>query len=758
MVTELPPQPVIASSSRLTCNQNLDLFLISFVLLFFELTCIRWLSSTVIFLTFFTNLALMASFLGTSVGCLAARHNRDFINTIIPLTLWTVLLSSGSLIVYNLFGRILVDVGGQGSPQQVFFGTEYRPRDPSYFVMPIEFIAGLFFVLIALVFVGLGQVMGRAFNRISNHVIAYTINILGSLAGIVVFTIASNYCTSPVVWFLICVGSCLRFVTRSRVLQLAGFSAILLVTAYFSGYGVDKGETQILWSPYYKIVYHVQRRTIETNNISHQSMVSPSEEAPAYMLPHLLNRDSGCSDFEDVLVIGAGSGNDVQAALAQGARHVDAVEIDPVIYGIGRSDHPDRPYDDPRVSIHIDDGRSFVRRTRRSYDLVSYAVVDSLVLHSGYSSLRLESYLFTEQAFRDVKSKLKPDGVFAMYNYYRQGWVVGRLARLAEKVFGTKPLVLSLPYQQTIGPKDNQANQFTLLLVANAGSGRVEAIRAKLQERQFFWISEKPKDNNTVNAYGPEPPGAGGAAAKHWLKIGPADVDTAGTEQTPTDDWPFLYLRDPTIPAPNLRWILMVAALSVVVLVWFAPPHRSRPNGQMFFLGAGFMLLETKGIVQMALLFGSTWMVNSIIFFAILIMILLSNLFVIVLRPRKRWGLFYGLLTAALVLNIVVPMDSYLILPATSRMIVSCSLVFVPIFFAGIIFALAFRDSQQPDIDIGSNIGGVILGGLSEYFSLIIGFKLLLLVALFFYLLSALMATRWAGFSLNGILPLGSRA
>ena len=83
------------------------------------------------------------------------------------------------------------------------------------------------------------------------------------------------------------------------------------------------------------------------------------------MLPHLLNRDAGRPPFEDVLIIGAGSGNDVAAALANGAKHVDAVEIDPVINEIGRADHPDHPYDDPRVTVHLDDGRSFVRKTDR---------------------------------------------------------------------------------------------------------------------------------------------------------------------------------------------------------------------------------------------------------------------------------------------------------------------------------------------------------------------------------------------------------
>ena len=75
----------------------------------------------------------------------------------------------------------------------------------------------------------------------------------------------------------------------------------------------------------------------------------------------------------------------------------------------------------------------------------------------------------------------------------------------------------------------------------------------------------------------------------------------------------------------------------------------------MFFLGAGFMLLETKGVVHMALLFGSTWVVNSIVFFAILVMILLSNLFVLAFRPQRLWP-YYVLLIVALVVNMVVPM------------------------------------------------------------------------------------------------------
>jgi SAM-dependent methyltransferase len=471
-------------------------------------------------------------------------------------------------------------------------------------------------------------------------------------------------------------------------------------------------------------------------------MLSIRERGPAYSLPHLLNRDAGSKPFDDVLIIGAGSGNDVAAALAHGARHVDAVEIDPVLNQLGRRDHPDRPYDDSRVSIQIDDGRSFVRKTASTYDLVSYAVVDSLVLQSGYSSLRLESFLFTEEALRDIKQKLKPGGIFAMYNLYRRGWLVGRLAKMAEEVFGSKPLVLSLPYQAEITAESNQGNHLTLLLVGPKPSSRIDTIVARFKDAGFFWVNEQPRWNESVSGFGPEPPEVPGAETANWQRIGRTDVATSTIKWLPTDDWPFLYLREPMIPGLNLRWMLLVVVLSLALLSVFVPLRSSQPNWQMFFLGAGFMLLETKGVVQMALLFGSTWIVNSIIFFAILVMILCSNLFVLWFQPRKRWLVYYGLLVASLAVNLVVPMDSYLGLSGIWRAVFACTLVFAPVFFAGIIFALAFRDSQRPDIDLGSNIMGVMLGGLSENLSLATGFNSLLVLAIGYYLLSAVLARR----------------
>jgi spermidine synthase len=594
--------------------------------------------------------------------------------------------------------------------------------------------------------------MGRRFDAIPNRLTAYTADILGSLTGIVLFGCASYWHLPSTIWFLISLSLALYFTDRLRWIQAAAALGVLLLI----GGRIDRpkappeDEARNVWSPYNFISYNKRLGLIGVNSMAHQGMLKIGGGS-AYMLPYLLNRDSGGRPFDDILIIGAGSGNDVAAALLQGAKHIDAVEIDPVIYQSGYQDHPNRPYRDPRVSIHLDDGRSFVRKTARQYDLIVYALVDSPALHSSYSSVRLESFLFTEQAFRDVKAKLKPGGVFALYNFYRQGWVVGRLLRLAEIVFGATPIVVSLPFQSTITAQDNQRGYITFLLVGEPGNHVVETIRARLIGGQAYWLSAQADYNHSESGFGPVPPqtpsgglsAAAAAPASEFKKIGLAHVDVADIGPLPSDDWPFLYLRRPVIPALNLRGMAIVAGLSLVILFLFAPVRQVRLNGQMFFLGAGFMLLETKGVVHIALLFGATWMVNSIVFFAILTMILLANVYVLFVRPRRLWP-YYALLLAALALDSVVPMAVFLSLPGPSKVIASCGVVFVPVFFAGVIFATAFRSSSRPDVDFGSNTGGIILGGLSENLSLVLGFNQVLWVAIGYYVLSALLRPKRA--------------
>jgi len=716
-----------------------DLFLVSFLILFFELAAIRWFAATVVFLTFFTNIVLLACFLGMSVGLLAARRPQNYIRMVLPLAALAMALAIGVFVAYTAWEhQVTINVGDQhASPRVVYFGAEYRPADPSRWIIPMWAVGGAVFAVIALTFVGLGQVMGRAFDAIPNRVAAYSIDVAGSLTGIAAFAAMSYFELPPTAWYAPIALLALCFAGWRRPGQVAAAAATLLLAA-IATHALPSLRAEIRWSPYYKITYWRESRTIQSNNLNHQTMLPIGELGPVYLLPHLLNRDAGGRPFEEALIIGAGSGNDVAAALRAGAKRVDAVEIDPVIRELGRRHHPDRPYADPRVTVHLDDGRSFVRRTQRSYDLAVYAVVDSLVLHSGFSSLRLENFLFTREAFADVKRRLRPDGVFAMYNFYRQGWVVSRLASMSEEVFGTPPVVISLPFRDEIRAADSQIGHFTVLLAGN-DSARLRAIRASFERHRSFWVNPLVAQTEAINGFRAAPP------SPDWHKAAPARVEPA-TALLPTDDWPHLYLRAREIPwAPIGQGMLVIALASAAILLAFAPPARVRPNGRMFFLGAGFMLLETKAVVHMALLFGATWVVNSVVFFAILVMILAANLYVLKAKPR-RLAPWYALLGAGLLASALVPMNAFLSLEPLPRIVASCLVVFVPVFFAGVIFATAFRESRQPDVDFGSNVAGIVLGGLSEQLSLVIGFNYLLLLALAYYLLSfALRPARYPG-------------
>jgi SAM-dependent methyltransferase len=455
----------------------------------------------------------------------------------------------------------------------------------------------------------------------------------------------------------------------------------------------------------------------------------------SYSLVHLLQKQSGGAPFQDVMIIGAGSGNDVAHALRFGANRIDAVEIDPVIQDIGIHHHPDRPYADPRVVRHLDDGRHFLRTTERKYDMVVYALVDSLILHSGYANIRLESYLFTEQALQDVKRVLKPDGIFVMYNYYRQGWIVQRVAAMAKQVFGCDPTVLPLPYVETLTSSETAG--FTTII-----AGCNPRISTAFQQRGTFWLNTLPPENLSVNGFD-KPAESTTAKRGEWMPIAPTKlvVDHEGAKQPTTDDWPFLYVSGKLIPDLTIRSMILLGVLGLGMIYLFKPKGDWRPNNRMFFLGAAFMLLETKAVVQMALLFGSTWLVNSAVFFTALVLILAANLYVLKM-PSVRLGLHYAGLLVLLAASVLVPFDAFLDGGIVWRYVVPCALALGPMFFAGVIFARTFRDEANPDQAFGSNIAGSVIGGLAESFSTLLGFRYLLLLAIGFYLLSIWMPSR----------------
>jgi len=741
------PEPadvnVPQQSTQLTSKaQALNLFLVGFLVLFLELACIRWFAAQVIFLQFFTNLVLIACFLGMSCGCLAARQPRDWLGRFPWLALSTFTLAVLTFSAYHYWEGVAIDVGNQGSPQQVFFGTEDRNPDVAQFVVPIDLIAGVFFVLIALLFVGLGQVLGRAFDAYPRRVVGYTLNIGGSLAGIVAFTIISFAQAPPVIWFLIGFAGVAFLLHRQRGLTALRAGALVLLLSLVGVTSVSFAENEEShWSPYYAVSHEKPSGKIAVNTIGHQSMVPFDRAGSVYSLIHLLKQHAGGRPFEDALVIGAGSGNDVAHALRHGVEHVDAVEIDPAIQEIGVRFHPDRPYDDPRVTPHLDDGRHFLRTTEQKYDVVVYALVDSLILHSSYANIRLESFLFTEQAFADVNRVLKPGGIFVMYNFYRQGWIVQRAATMAEQVFGRPPVILSMPSQEVISPEDPQEG-YTVII-----TGDNRAIAEAFDRHGGFWLHRSPPKNLDVNGYTFDAQTAPAEEQEAWHRISPATLQ--GDEQTlatTSDDWPFFYLRQAMIPMLNVRSMIVLGGLGLGMVFFFLPKGegRVRLSGRMFFLGAAFMLLETKAVVHLALLFGSTWLTNSMVFFSVLVMILAANLYVIKVPGLKlKWH--YTGLFALLAANALIPLEVFLEGGVLWRYVAPCTLVMAPIFFAGVIFARSFRDMKHPDQAFGSNIAGAVVGGFSETFSMLVGFRYMLVVAIGFYFLSIFRRTASGG-------------
>ena len=696
-----------------------DLFVISALLLYLELAAIRWFAAYVITLAFFTNFVLMAAFVGMSVGCLATAR-RSLLRWFPALVHVSCIIALVLFVATGFFWLATIDVQGEGPPELVYFGTERVGEAASKPAVPLVAVLGVLFLLIALWFVGIGQVMGRCFETLPNRVLAYSTNIAGSLVGIAAFAVTSYLSLPPPVWFGLAFVAVVYFLKREGALGVS--EATLLLSTWLAIAAASWGTPgqRFYWSPYYCIRLDRDSLDVSVNGLSHQRMLPAEAGFRPYRFPHALVRAIHGRPARRVLIIGAGTGNDVAVALAAGVGHVDAVEIDPVIARLGRQYHPDRPYDDPRVRLHIDDGRSFLRRSDERYDLILYGLVDSLTLQSTYSSIRLETYLFTREAFEAVRDRLRPDGIFVVYNFFREGWLVHRIARLARDVFGNEPVVVTFPPKEELSDQETAQPYVAAVAVARDGSvgelfsgGRIVCLDGRTH------TDDCPKED----------------------RVFPARLVASRSWELPTDDWPFLYLREPRIPTHNVWNLLAMIAIGLGLIVAFSPERRIHLDPRFLFLGAGFMLIETKSVVQLAQLFGSTWLVNTFVFGGILIMILLANLIVL---AGKAVGLsyWYGGLFATLAISWAVPLGWLLGFPAWLQAVVAIVLLFAPILCAGVIFARCFALTERPAAAFGANIAGAVLGGAAEYVSLIAGYRNLAIIAGVFYLLSVLPGRR----------------
>ncbi|MEU8147411.1 spermidine synthase [Nonomuraea sp. NPDC048901] len=642
------------------------LILASAFMLFLELALIRWTGSNIVHLSYFTNFVLLGSFLGIGLGFLRVGRARR-------QPYYSPVILFGLVFVVLTF-PVTVDRNTEG----VLYWTSLQTTGPpAWLILPVIFCAA------ALVLMGPAELVGRCFPELP-RLEAYRYDLIGSLSGIALFTALSFLSAPPVFWGLIAAAAYgVLLVPRPRIIYLG-----LVTVPSLAVVGLLLAETLTagaFWSPYYKVTYKqfqqlgVPVTDISVNGIPHQQAV-PAAARLQWERQYGLPYERASTPPKNVLIVGAGSGTDVAIALSKGAAHVDAVEIDPKLRELGGSLHPDKPYDDPRVTTHVTDGRAFLERTGDKYDLILFALPDSLTLVSGASSLRLESYLFTEEAMRAARAHLKPTGTFSMYNYYRESWLVDRLASTVQNAFGHKPCV------DVVSTAGQQA-------VITAGA------TASAQRCAGEWA---------------------GAAA--------------GTPPPTGDDRPFLYLKDGDIPSLYLITLGLILAVSLIAVRVVAGPYRRmRPYADLFLLGVAFLLLETKSVTGFALLFGTTWVVNAIVFAGVLVAVLAA----VEITRRFRTPplpVMYGVLFGGLLLAWLVPNTWLLSLPLPLRAVAAVTVAFLPIFAANVVFAKRFSDSADATTSFGANLLGAMVGGCLEYLALVIGYKGLLIVAAVLYL------------------------
>lgn len=662
-------------------NNNLKLVLLSFVGLFLELGLIRWLPAHIFSIGVFSNVVLIGSFLGLGTGFLLAGHRRSFEKLFPFLFLLVVVLAL-------LLGSVKVTVPPNAQTWLWSFYDINRLERLLTIELSIPQVLAITYFITVLVFIPLGQQIGRLMQGFE-PLRGYTWNVLGSLCGVVVFAMISAFGAPAFIWFAVCGAAYLVVVWRERW-AVYGIAALATGVAL-----VAVVEKNTVWSPYYSINTQVNTEAhsleIFVNQLFYQRTVDFSQEPgiyEKYSIPYRWFRP------ETVLVIGAGSGNDLAVALGNGASYVDAVEIDPVIQSIGRADHPQQPYADSRVHVHINDARSFMHSATKRYDMIVFGTLESHANFTITSSMRLDNYVYTMESMREALNLLSDRGAVVLLFSVSNKWMLNRLLATARAAFGADNSWYAI----------YDGDLFNLMVVGGPGARTLANT-----DRQFM---------NTLRP-----------------------VPLLADAIVPTDNWPYLYLEHKSIPHIYLLVIALLVAISLGAVMAVSPLKHNNLNPGFFFLGCGFLLLEAKSVTTFSLLFGSTWLVNAVVFAAILVIATVANLVALRNYRIHPYFCFAGLLASILCLYFL-PVASLLHLQGVAKIVIAGALVALPIFFSSMIFALKISGVRNVGVAIGSNLLGAVVGGFCEYSSMIWGLNSLYLLAICFYLVAIMFSVR----------------
>lgn len=680
-------------------NVILQLFLVSLLSLFCEMLVIRWLSTEIRVFSYFKNLPLMAAFLGLGLGFLLVDKKTDFLRWSSVLTLYFCGLMIAAI------GLGLTHMSFVDGSKIVMFGGFMHGGQSVWKIFGSILTLVSVFALTACIFVGLGQRTGQLFERLK-PLEAYSYNVLGALSGIVLFALLSNLQLGPGLWMI--VAGILYLVIQRNPASVAllglGIAYMIFLAPYCARllYGADYVTT--VWSPYYRIDLMKARMSADEKNVSvgydlfinydgFQSMLDCTPETLSKVSQDSRSKMLGFferpfrllpKDDLNVLILGSGSGSDVAAALRCGASHVDAVEIDGSICGLGKKLHPEHPYDSPKVAIHVMDARTFLAQNAdKRYDVIVYGALDSHTAFSSLSSLRTDNYIFTSESFREASKLLKPDGLISVSFVCTPDWLWARQCK-------------------------------------NLSSG------ARVKPRGYFWVAAIP-----VGLLIAGPSLAPETKLNCAMPAREISLDPAVPEIT--DDWPFLFLPGRGIPSSYILPLLSVLACCFVpIRRLMLAGSKHLLNWQLFCLGMGFMLLEVRAMSSISLLCGATWTVNSFVIAGVMIAILIAN-FIAAKISERAVNVLIPLTLVAIIASNLFDIASLNALPGGMGNYLGTAIYLSPLFFAGGVFSTLFKQSSLSSQALAFNMIGGIFGIMIEYMAMCFGIKSLAYAALVIY-------------------------
>jgi hypothetical protein len=654
----------------------------SFVVFFFQLVLVRYLPATGEHFHSYVTLVPIGAFVGVGAGLLSVQRVDRLRWTFIPIAVFLFALA-------RWFSYVVVS--GPSTAAE-FARTTLSDIPPDATTIALVPAMGIVFAATAMFFVPLGAILGEELIRF-RPLTAYSLSILGGLVAFTCFALVTSAGNPPWMWMPLGLAVLAVASHRHPYFELGIVGTIPIVIALI----VATGREHERWSPYYRVNWHDPsdaQYVIEVDGSPRLTALDFSDRGAAdpfvaaaweqYRAPY-----RHIARFDTVLVLGAGMGNDVALLLGGRARHIDVVEIDPVIADFGLSLHPQRPYADPRVHLHLTDARAYLRQAAWTYDLIVIGAPVPRMLTWGAGPVPLDGYVYTREAILAARELLAPDGRILTYHTVRQSQSAAKVYQALRSIFGEPPQVIHW----------EQPTLFSHALIA--GGSASGALNEAMSLPQLL-----------------------------------TDV------KLPSDDWPFLHLARRALPRHYVEVLAIAVGLSLL-LVLGAGGRGARGGSdiEMFLLGLGFILLATGSVTRMSLLVSSTWHVTLLVLSSILLAILAANGLVILrrgidLRPAL------AVLLISLGIGFAVPVRE--LAGGTLRMdwIVGGVLAAAPVFLAALAFATILRRRASSVTALAYYAIGAAAGGVLGYSVMLTGNKALYLIAALAYLLLWILTAR----------------